>query len=89
MNASATKDNRPIFSVLDSEREESESLDNRIARAADKAARRVDFDTIRMFRERGLPLPPRLAKIASTTDYDFKDARGGTSPLNVVRGGLF
>ena len=74
-------DPRPIFNVLDSEKAEQVAFDSRIARAADKAATQVDFETIAMFRRRGLPLPPRLAKLATQTDYDFK----GGAPIPLAK----
>lgn len=38
--------------------------DDYLIRAADRAARHVDFETIGLFRKYGIPLPLRLTKLA-------------------------
>lgn len=58
------KDNRKFFDIVNNEKAEQDAYTGRIASAADRAAREVDYETIAMFNKHRLPLPNRLARIA-------------------------
>lgn len=56
-------DPRPLFEVTNIEREGQQNFDAKIGSAADMAlTRKVDHETMAMFRKYGIDLPLRLAK---------------------------
>jgi len=58
------KDNRDMFDLINKEKAEQDVYEGRIARAADRAAKGVDYQTILLFTKYGKRLPARLARIA-------------------------